>query len=56
MTIYGTLSFFEYACLVKQKSALRIVDPEEVKLNYETAVPWDWFLWYFENVESSPTA
>merc|ERR1712212_221862 len=43
-------SFFEYARLVKRKSALRIVDPDEVKYLKGTSTPWDWFLWDIENV------
>ena len=48
---YGTLSFLEYARLMKRKSALQIVEWEEVKINYETGRPWDWFLWNFVNVD-----
>jgi len=41
-------SFFEFARLVKRKSALRIVN--EVKYLKGTSTPWDWFLWDIENV------
>merc|ERR1712212_1246440 len=43
-------SFYEFARLVKRKSALRIVDPDEVKYLKGTETPWDWFLWDIENV------
>merc|ERR1712212_6180 len=43
-------SFFEFARLVKRKSALRIVNPDEVKYIKGTETPWDWFLWDTENV------
>merc|ERR1712212_552014 len=41
-------SFFEFARLVKRKSALKIVN--EVKYLKGTSTPWDWFLWDIENV------
>ena len=43
-------SFYEFARLVKRKSAFQIVNPDEVKYRKGTETPWDWFLWDIENV------
>ena len=45
---------WEWARLVKRKSALRIVS--EMKYLKGTHIPWGWFQWDIEYVETTPTA